>query len=77
MIMLEDNISPGGVPSPWLDTAKAAGYLGARPGTLKNWRHLGEGPKYHVINRRLVRYHRNDLDAFARRVQPGRLEPRK
>jgi hypothetical protein len=52
--------------SPWLDTDGAADYLGARPGTLKNWRHRGEGPKYHVVNRRLVRYHRDDLDAFAR-----------
>lgn len=51
--------------SPWLDTDEAADYLKAKPGTLKNWRHRGEGPRYHVINRRLVRYHREDLDAFA------------
>jgi hypothetical protein len=53
-------------PSPWLDTTEAADYLGAKAGTLKNWRHRGEGPKYHVINKRLVRYHCADLDAFAR-----------
>ncbi|MGC9955189.1 MAG: helix-turn-helix domain-containing protein [Rhizomicrobium sp.] len=52
--------------SPWLDTEEAADYLKARPGTLKNWRHRGEGPRYHVINKRLVRYHRDDLDGFAR-----------
>jgi excisionase family DNA binding protein len=53
-------------PSPWLDTDEAASYLGAQPGTLKNWRHRGEGPRYHVVNRRLVRYHRDELDAYAR-----------
>lgn len=52
--------------SPWLDTEEAAAYLKAKAGTLKNWRHRGEGPKYHVINRRIVRYHREELDAFAR-----------
>lgn len=51
--------------SPWFDTLEAAAYLKMRPGTLKNWRHRGEGPRYRVINRRLVRYHRDDLDAFA------------
>jgi excisionase family DNA binding protein len=51
--------------SPWMDTVEAADYLGAKAGTLKNWRHRGEGPKYHVVNRRLVRYHQTELDAFA------------
>jgi len=55
--------------SPWLDTEEAAEYLKAKPGTLKNWRHRGEGPRYHVINKRLVRYHRADIDAFARGEQ--------
>jgi excisionase family DNA binding protein len=57
--------------SPWMDTEEAARYLGARPGMLKNWRHRGEGPRYHVINRRLVRYHRDELDAFARGATEG------
>ena len=52
-------------PTPWLNTEEAARYLGARPGTLKNWRHRGEGPRYHVVNRRLVRYHQAELDDFA------------
>ena len=51
--------------SPWMDTGEAARYLGAKAGTLKNWRHRGEGPKYHIINRRLVRYHQAELDTFA------------
>jgi len=53
-------------PSPWFDTLEAAHYLGAKAGTLKNWRHRGEGPKYHVVNGRLVRYHCDDLDAYVR-----------
>lgn len=52
--------------SPWLNTNEAAEYLKARPGTLKNWRHRGEGPRYHIVNRRLVRYHRDELDTYAR-----------
>jgi Helix-turn-helix domain len=51
--------------SPWFDTDEAASYLKTKPGTLKNWRHRGEGPKYHIINKRLVRYHRAELDAYA------------
>lgn len=51
--------------SPWFDTPEAAAYLKMKPGTLKNWRHRGEGPRYHLINRRLIRYHRAELDDFA------------
>ena len=50
--------------SPWFDTLEAADYLGTKAGTLKNWRHRGEGPRYHIINRRLVRYHRRELDDY-------------
>lgn len=52
--------------TPWLDTEAAAGYLGSTAGTLKNWRATGRGPRYHVVQDRLVRYHRDDLDAFVR-----------
>jgi excisionase family DNA binding protein len=52
--------------SPWMDTGEAARYLGAKSGTLKNWRHRGEGPRYHVVNRRLIRYHVNELDEFVK-----------
>jgi hypothetical protein len=52
--------------SPWLDTDGAAAYLGTTPGTLKNWRARGMGPKYHLIQTKLVRYHTDDLDAFVR-----------
>ena len=52
--------------SPWLDTEQAAEYLGSTPGTLKNWRATGQGPKYHLIQTRMVRYHAEDLDRFVR-----------
>lgn len=52
--------------SPWLDTDAAASYLGSTPGTLKNWRATGKGPRYHVVQERLIRYHRDDLDSFVR-----------
>ena len=52
--------------SPWMDSEAAAAYLGTTAGTLKNWRATGKGPKYHVVQDRLVRYHRDDLDAFVR-----------
>lgn len=52
--------------SPWLDSEVAAEYLACTPGTLKTWRSLGQGPKYHIIQSKLVRYHIDDLDAFVR-----------
>jgi hypothetical protein len=52
--------------SPWLDSDAAAAYLGSTAGTLKNWRASGKGPRYHVVQDRLVRYHRDDLDRFVR-----------
>lgn len=56
-----------GKPStPWMDSDQAASYVGATAGTLKNWRATGKGPKYHIVQDRLVRYHREDLDAFVR-----------
>lgn len=50
--------------SPWLDGEAAAGYLACSPGTLKTWRARGEGPRYHIINGKSVRYNVADLDAF-------------
>ena len=52
--------------SPWMDSKAAASYLGCSPGTLKTWRSKGEGPTYHIVNQKLVRYHFTDLDAFVR-----------
>jgi hypothetical protein len=52
--------------SPWFDSDAAAEYLSCTPGTLKTWRSRGEGPRYHVIQTKLVRYHIEALDAFVR-----------
>lgn len=52
--------------SPWLDTGDAASYLSMSPKTLAVWRCQGKGPEYKLVGGRLVRYHRDDLDAFAR-----------
>ena len=52
--------------SPWFDSDGAAEYLSCSPATLKVWRSRGEGPRYHIVHTRLVRYHVEDLDAFVR-----------
>lgn len=49
--------------SPWLNTNQAADYLSVSGGTLRNWRSAGTGPRYRTVGR-VVRYHRDDLDAF-------------
>ena len=54
------------ITSPWLNTEEAATYLGNSPKSLAIWRCQGQGPRYHILNKRLVRYHVNDLDAFVR-----------
>jgi hypothetical protein len=51
----------------WLDSEKAAAYLGIAPNTLKRWRAHRTGPLFHKIGGKLIRYHINDLEAFARR----------
>ncbi len=57
--------------SPWLDTEAAARHLGREPGTLRGWRSLGKGPAFRLVGGRYVRYHVNDLDAFARDCGPA------
>lgn len=52
--------------SPWMDTTTAAQYLVASPKTLRQWRCQGRGPRYRAVGGRLIRYHVDDLDAFAR-----------
>lgn len=49
--------------SPWMTTDQAANYLRVSGGTLRNWRSQGSGPTYRNVGR-VVRYHREDLDAF-------------
>ncbi len=52
--------------SPWFDSDAAAEYLRCASGTMKVWRSRGEGPRYHIIQSKLVRYHVDDLDTFIR-----------
>lgn len=52
--------------TPWFDTHAAAAYLRREPGTLKGWRSKGEGPRFHTVNDKFIRYHLNDLDDFVR-----------
>lgn len=50
--------------SPWMDTEEAARYMGCKPGSLKRWRCEGKGPRFRVVNRKLIRYHVQDLDTY-------------
>lgn len=52
--------------TPWMTTDEAAQYLRLSPGTLRNWRVDGEGPKHRKVGR-AVRYRLDDLDAFMMR----------
>lgn len=52
--------------SPWLDAEAAAEYLSSTPGTLRTWRAQGDGPRYHVVHGKAIRYHVDELDAFVR-----------
>lgn len=52
--------------TPWFDTEAAAAYLRREPGTLKGWRSKGEGPKFHTVNDKFIRYHLDDLDDYVR-----------
>lgn len=52
--------------SPWLNPEAAAAYLCSTVGTLKTWRSNGTGPRYHIMQERLVRYNIEDLDRFVR-----------
>jgi len=59
--------------SPWFDTEEAARYLRREPGTLAGWRSKGEGPRFHTVNDKFIRYHVDDLDAFVRGGSPKNL----
>ena len=53
------------VTSPWLDTARAAQYIGYGVGTLERYRISGEGPVYSRVGRRVL-YHMDDLNEWMR-----------
>lgn len=48
----------------WLTTPQAAKHLGLSVQRLEIWRSTGGGPKYTKVSRGIVRYQRNQLDAF-------------
>jgi excisionase family DNA binding protein len=55
-----------------MSDVEAARYLGLGSAqTLRNWRHLGRGPAYCRLGRRIL-YRREDLEAFlvSRRIDP-------
>lgn len=56
---------PPPAPGDFVTATEAARILGVSPKTVDNWRWKGQGPRYHKIGRRLVRYYRADLAKFA------------
>ncbi len=47
----------------WLTTDEAADYLRLSPGSLRTFRSIGKGPRYHKAGR-AVRYRRDQLDSY-------------
>lgn len=47
-----------------LTTTEAATYLKLNPGTLRNWRVAGVGPRYFKIGKQKIRYDRADIEAW-------------
>lgn len=71
--MHEPTFPPGGgIPphpsiasaSPWMTTREAAAYIRMSYRTLEDLRMSGGGPVYARPGRNMVRYHRDDLDAW-------------
>ena len=57
-----------------LDTPAVAALLGVQPDTLERWRRSDRvGPPWYAIGNHLVRYRRDDVDAWlaAMRKTPG------
>lgn len=52
------------VPTPWFTPEDAAAYLRLTRRGLEDMRGNGTGPRFHKVNARVVRYHRDDLDAW-------------
>jgi hypothetical protein len=50
----------------WQSPETAARYLDTAETTLADWRCKGVGPAFKKIGQRMVRYSRDDLDAFMR-----------
>ena len=48
---------------PWLTEREAARYLAVSVHAMRFWRKAGKGPNFAALGR-LIRYRRDDLDAF-------------
>ena len=58
---------------PYFSTESASRYLDIPVSTLIDFRQKGTGPRWFKIGKRLVRYAKADLDAFARGSNPATL----
>jgi predicted DNA-binding transcriptional regulator AlpA len=61
--LVEALVLPDGRLAGVLDEREAAQYLGLAPGTLRNWRTAGRGPRHVRLGRR-VGYRVEDLQAW-------------
>ena len=52
--------------SPWMTRTQAAAYCAMTVRHLEHLAYRGGGPKYYCPRNRMVRYHRDDLDAWMR-----------
>lgn len=55
---------------PLLTPPEAAEYLHVAVQTLAKWRRLRKGPRYYKLGWGLVRYHREELEAWVQATQP-------
>lgn len=59
-----DTQTPAIGPGDLLDEKETAALLGVAIRTLRNWRCTSNGPRFHKVGARMVRYRRADLVAF-------------
>ncbi|MBI2407500.1 MAG: helix-turn-helix domain-containing protein [Gemmatimonadetes bacterium] len=57
----------------WLTAQEAAHHLGLRVQTLANWRKAGVGPRSYRPAPRVVRYRRDELDAWVAEAAARRV----
>lgn len=56
------------VASEYLNTKQAARLMGFSHKTLENWRSKGEGPRYHLLPNKRVRYLREEIDEWVKQL---------
>lgn len=50
--------------SEWLREREVAALAGAHPDTVRRWRQLGTGPRWHRFGPRTIRYRRADVEEW-------------